>query len=89
MRVRGDECSIVEVKSSTEVKDIYVVSLYQMAAKEGKYYLICNYDYYDDISNYWVDRIIDIEIFDVKAKPVELREQIKKELRKGYEAYKD
>ena len=29
----------------------YVVSPYQMAAREGKYYLICNYDKYDDISN--------------------------------------
>ena len=29
----------------------YVISPYQMAAQEGKYYLICNYDKYDDISN--------------------------------------
>ena len=28
----------------------YVISPYQMAAQEGKYYLICNYDKYDDIS---------------------------------------
>ena len=34
----------------------YVISPYQMAAREGKYYLICNYDKYDDISNYRVDR---------------------------------
>ena len=27
---------------------VYIVSPYQMAAKEGKYYLICNYDKYDD-----------------------------------------
>ena len=33
----------------------YVISPYQMAAQEGKYYLICNYDKYDDISNYRVD----------------------------------
>ncbi len=50
---------------------IYVVSPYQMAAKEGKYYLICNYDPYDDVSNYRVDRITDIEILDAKAKPFE------------------
>lgn len=42
-----------------------------MAAKEGKYYLICNYDYYDDISNYRVDRISNIQILDEKAKPFE------------------
>jgi predicted DNA-binding transcriptional regulator YafY len=50
---------------------VYVVSPYQMAAKEGKYYLICNYDKYDDVSNYRVDRITDIEIVDEKAKPFE------------------
>ena len=39
----------------------YIISPYQMAAKEGKYYLICNYDKYDDISNYRVDRIADMQ----------------------------
>ena len=47
----------------------YIVSPYQMAAKEGKYYLICNYDKYDDISNYRIDRITDIKILDTKRKP--------------------
>lgn len=50
---------------------IYIVSPYQMAAKEGKYYLICNYDKYDDISNYRIDRITDIELLDERAKPFE------------------
>ncbi len=58
-------------KTSTGHDRVYVVSPYQMAAKEGKYYLICNYDYYNDISNYRVDRIMDIEILDEKAKPFE------------------
>ena len=49
----------------------YVISPYQMAAQEGKYYLICNYDKYDDISNYRVDRIKDLEILDEPAKPFE------------------
>ncbi len=49
----------------------YIVSPYQMVAKEGKYYLICNYDKYDDVSNYRVDRITNIEIVDEKAKPFE------------------
>ena len=49
----------------------YVVSPYQMVAKEGKYYLICNYDKYDDISNYRVDRIADIRVLDEAAKPFE------------------
>ncbi len=51
-----------------EVRE-YVVSPYQMAAKEGKYYLICNYDKYDDISNYRMDRIVDIRIIDEPIRP--------------------
>ena len=47
----------------------YVVSPYQMAAKEGKYYLICNYDKYNDLSNYRIDRIKDVTILDERAKP--------------------
>ncbi len=50
---------------------VYVASPYQMVAKEGKYYLICNYDPYDDVSNYRIDRITDIEILDVKIKSFE------------------
>lgn len=49
----------------------YVVTPYQMAVQEGKYYLICNYDAYDDISNYRLDRIKDVEILDEPGKPFE------------------
>lgn len=47
----------------------YLINPYQMAAQEGKYYLICNYDKYDNISNYRIDRIADIEILDDPVKP--------------------
>ena len=49
----------------------YIVSPYQMAAKEGKYYLICNYDKYNDISNYRIDRIADVKVLDEPVKPFE------------------
>ena len=47
----------------------YIISPYQLAAREGRYYLICNYDKYNDISNYRVDRITDMEILDERVKP--------------------
>ncbi|MBR6515034.1 MAG: WYL domain-containing protein [Clostridia bacterium] len=50
----------------------YTVSPYQMASKEGKYYLICNYDKYNDISNYRIDRIANIRLLDTPAKPFEI-----------------
>ncbi len=49
----------------------YIINPYQMAAKEGKYYLICNYDKYNDISNYRIDRIAKIKILDEPVKPFE------------------
>lgn len=50
---------------------LYLINPYQMAAKEGKYYLICNYDKYDNISNYRLDRITDLKILDTPVKPFE------------------
>ena len=61
----------IHPKKRSDGSEIYIVSPYQMAAKEGKYYLICNFDKYDDISNYRIDRIKEIEILDEKAKPFE------------------
>ena len=48
----------------------YVVSPYEMVAKNGKYYLICNKDTHDNLANYRVDRIADVEILDEKARPL-------------------
>lgn len=47
----------------------YIVTPYQMAAKEGKYYLICNHDKYDNSSNYRLDRIRDLNILKEPGKP--------------------
>lgn len=46
----------------------YIVNPYQMAAVSGRYYLICNYDKYDDLSNYRLDRIAEIRLLDTPAK---------------------
>jgi len=49
-----------------EIKE-YTVSPYQMVASNGRYYLLCSYDKYEDeISNLRVDRIINAEILDEK-----------------------
>ncbi|MBQ8417782.1 MAG: WYL domain-containing protein [Phascolarctobacterium sp.] len=46
----------------------YIINPYQMAATNGRYYLIANYDRYDNISHYRVDRISEIKILDTPAK---------------------
>ncbi|MBR3150113.1 MAG: WYL domain-containing protein [Eubacterium sp.] len=48
----------------------YVINPYQIAATNGRYYLVCNYDKYDEIANYRLDRISDIEILETDAKPI-------------------
>lgn len=53
----------------------YIINPYRMAATNGRYYLICNYDKYDTLSNYRIDRMTGIKILDEKRKPVkELKE---------------
>lgn len=47
----------------------YIINPYQIAATNGRYYLICNYDKYDSISNYRIDRITDIKLLDIPIKP--------------------
>lgn len=47
----------------------YTVNPYQMAATNSKYYLIGNYEKYDNVSHYRLDRIKDIKILETPAKP--------------------
>lgn len=48
----------------------FVVNPYQMAATNGRYYLIGNYDKYNNIANYRLDRITGIRLLDTPVKPV-------------------
>lgn len=60
------------VKKGKDGKDkVYIISPYQMAANEGKYYLICNNDEYDDVSNFRIDRIRNVRCLDEAVKPYE------------------
>ena len=47
----------------------YIINPYQIAATNGRYYLICNYDKYDNVSNYRLDRIANIKLLDTPVKP--------------------
>lgn len=48
----------------------FIVNPYQMAATNGRYYLIGNYDKYNNIANYRLDRITGIHLLDTPVKPV-------------------
>ena len=48
---------------------IRIVNPYSIQASNGRYYLVCNYDEYDNATNVRIDKITDIEILDTPAKP--------------------
>lgn len=55
----------------------YIINPYQMAATNGRYYLICNYNKYDNLANFRIDRITDIRMLDTPSKPVRQLEEAK------------
>ena len=48
---------------------VYTVSPYQIAAANGRYYLICCTDPHDNVSHYRLDRIEEILLLDTPARP--------------------
>ena len=47
---------------------VYTINPYQMAAVNGRYYLICNYDKFDDVTHYRIDKISDIQLLATPVK---------------------
>ena len=47
----------------------YIVNPYYMVANNGRYYLIGNYDKYDDLSHYRIDRITSVTMLSEQVKP--------------------
>lgn len=56
---------------------IYIINPYHLVISRGKYYLICNNDKYDDISNYKVENITNIEILDSNVKDIKTLNNMK------------
>lgn len=73
---RGRKVSFIYNSYGTDFKlhprkdEPYVVNPYQMVANNGRYYLIGNYDKYDNISHYRLDRMTKVRIMEEKRKPV-------------------
>ena len=73
---KGKKVSFVYNSYGTDKKlhpkreEKYIINPYRMAATNGRYYLICNYDKYDILSNYRIDRITGIKMLDENRKPL-------------------
>ena len=48
----------------------YLVNPYQMVAANGHYYLLGNLDKYDDISYYRIDKMLNVNVTDLRVKPM-------------------
>lgn len=46
----------------------YIINPYTIVAANGRYYLVCNLDKYDNLSNYRLDRISDIQVLETAVK---------------------
>lgn len=68
-----DEKSRLVLKPQTDrdgMEREYIINPYQMVATNGRYYLVCNNDHYDNISHYRVDRITNIKVLHERRKPM-------------------
>ena len=61
-------------------KEPYIVNPYQMVANQGRYYLLGNYDKYNNISHYRLDCMTNVQMLDDKVKP---KDQVE-DFAKGY-----
>lgn len=59
----------LEKKLILRRKDSYLLSPFALVWANSNYYLVCNYDPYDDISHFRIDKMRDIEILTEQAKP--------------------
>ncbi len=48
----------------------YIVNPYQIVANNGRFYLICNTDKYDNVSHYRIDRMTEVRILEETIKPM-------------------
>lgn len=48
----------------------YIVNPYQIVANNGKFYLISNYDKYDNVAHFRIDKMTDVRVLDEKVKPM-------------------
>ena len=48
----------------------YIVNPYQIVACNGRFYLIGNYDKYDNVSHFRIDKMTNVKELDTKVKPI-------------------
>ncbi len=49
---------------------IRIANPYQIVANNGRFYLICNYDRYDNVTHVRIDKMTDVKMLDEPVKPI-------------------
>ena len=70
----------VDFKMHPKRKEPYKVNPYQIVANNGRFYLIGNYDKYDDVAHFRIDKMTDVRILDEKMKPMSKVPELEKGL---------
>jgi len=64
------------LNDSGEAKE-YIVNPYRVVCANGRYYLICNVDKYDNLTHFRMDYIMDVRTEDAPVKPMQSMAQFK------------
>lgn len=59
-----------DLKLHPKRQEPYIVNPYQIVANNSRFYLIGNYDKYDNVAHIRIDRMTDVRMLDEKAKPM-------------------
>ncbi len=59
-----------DFKLKPRKEEPYIVNPYQIVASNGRFYLIGNYDKYDNVSHYRIDRMTDVRDLGERVKPM-------------------
>ena len=66
---KGNKITLEPRKNNQGIEREYIINPYYMAASNGRYYLICNNDAYDNLSIYRMDRILNVQTLENRRKP--------------------
>lgn len=60
----------IDKKSHKKTEEKHLITPYQLLLKNGRYYLMCNFDNHENMAFCRVDHISDLELTDLPAKPL-------------------
>lgn len=66
-----------DLKLHPRREEMYVINPYQIVANNGFFYLIGNYDKYDNVSHYRLDKMTCVKVLEEKVKPKNQVEEFK------------